>query len=442
MLNLNIATSALTNFAAPTTNMQRDAVDGGAEFAQELQRATATQPPAEQAGKPSNAQPERQARGADGTDSDESRSGTPTPPAQPAHKASAADAAQARSARARQASSAEGRAAREAKDAGAGPTDGPADVGGEVAPELPETMTGAALDVGTQALPPQDARSLQTIPMGTLDDAGSADAALASTSEPASPAVGALGGERTELPAQRTDHAKPHGHGTGRGGAEAGPSATAIGTADDMGAAQGGSESTLRGLEHRLSETGSNPAAPAAGARQADATLWAATWSEARHESLAGAPPGARTAAGDMHTDSVAVPLDSDGFAPALGARLAVLARDGIEQARLNVHPAELGPIAVRLALEGAQVRVDMSAEFQATRQALEQALPALAGALRESGFTLAGGGVFQQAPQDQGAQGRSSAVAPFDARDSDGSEPASSSVSLRPVHGLVDVFA
>jgi len=51
---------------------------------------------------------------------------------------------------------------------------------------------------------------------------------------------------------------------------------------------------------------------------------------------------------------------------------------------------------------------VQLSAELSDTRQALEQALPQLAGSLRESGLTLAGGGVFEQprqAPQDSDAR-------------------------------------
>jgi flagellar hook-length control protein FliK len=88
------------------------------------------------------------------------------------------------------------------------------------------------------------------------------------------------------------------------------------------------------------------------------------------------------------------------------GARIATLARDGIEQARIALNPAEMGPVSVQLELSGTQVRVELAAEVEATRVALEQALPALAGSLREAGFTLAGGGVFQQARGDASGQG------------------------------------
>jgi len=90
-------------------------------------------------------------------------------------------------------------------------------------------------------------------------------------------------------------------------------------------------------------------------------------------------------------------------FIPAFSARIATLVRDGVEQARLHLNPAEMGPVALKLSLDGQQVRVDMTAELAATRQVLEQSMPTLAGALRDAGFTLAGGGVFQPGDESSG---------------------------------------
>jgi flagellar hook-length control protein FliK len=99
-------------------------------------------------------------------------------------------------------------------------------------------------------------------------------------------------------------------------------------------------------------------------------------------------------------------PIDSPGFAPALGAQLRLMLRDGISEARLQLNPAEMGPVSVRIHLDGSQARVDLAAERAPTRQALEQALPTLAGALRDSGLTLTGGGVFEQPQQPPHANG------------------------------------
>jgi flagellar hook-length control protein FliK len=138
--------------------------------------------------------------------------------------------------------------------------------------------------------------------------------------------------------------------------------------------------------------------------------------------------------------------LDSPAFAPALSARIATLVRDGVEEARIQLNPAEMGPVAVQLAMEGSDVRVDLAAEVESTRQILEQALPSLASALRESGFTLTGGGVFQQ-PRDTSGGGQ----APQNGRTGRaGTDPADERVSTisltgtgrQPPRGLVDLYA
>jgi flagellar hook-length control protein FliK len=111
------------------------------------------------------------------------------------------------------------------------------------------------------------------------------------------------------------------------------------------------------------------------------------------------APPAAAAAPPSV---TIGAPFGTPAFAPALAASVSLLARDGVQEARLQLHPAELGPIAVQIALDGVQARVDFTAEVAATRHAIEAGLPELASALREAGLTLAGGGVFQQARDAQ----------------------------------------
>jgi flagellar hook-length control protein FliK len=103
---------------------------------------------------------------------------------------------------------------------------------------------------------------------------------------------------------------------------------------------------------------------------------------------------------------------DSAEFAPALGRQMAFFARDGIEHARVHLNPLDMGPIQVQLALDGTQVRLDLAVEVAATRLLLEQSLPQLASALREGGFTLTGGGVFQDARQAADGRGESTNAA------------------------------
>ena len=97
------------------------------------------------------------------------------------------------------------------------------------------------------------------------------------------------------------------------------------------------------------------------------------------------------------------------GFAEQLGAQLSTFMREGVQHARLQLHPLELGPVTVQIQLDGGSAHLSFAAEHALTRQALEQALPALAGSLREAGLTLSGGGVFEQPrqPQPDGDGGR-----------------------------------
>jgi flagellar hook-length control protein FliK len=105
-------------------------------------------------------------------------------------------------------------------------------------------------------------------------------------------------------------------------------------------------------------------------------------------------------------------PLPSPAFAPALGRQVALWVRQGVPQALLQLNPAELGPVAVRITLDGTQAHVDFTALHAATRGALEASLPALAGALRDSGLTLAGGGVFDR-PREQRDDGPAGDASP-----------------------------
>lgn len=117
--------------------------------------------------------------------------------------------------------------------------------------------------------------------------------------------------------------------------------------------------------------------------------------------SVAGVSTGPTVEIAGSATATVTVEPDlhSPAFAPALGARVAVLVREGVREARVQVNPTGLGPVDIRIEVDRhLAARVELVAEQAPTRAALEQALPALAAALRDSGLTLAGGGVFDPA--------------------------------------------
>lgn len=144
-----------------------------------------------------------------------------------------------------------------------------------------------------------------------------------------------------------------------------------------------------------------SPPIPSAVAQQGFAAVLSSA-GQAMAASHASGSTGTRT---ELHLPT---PVTAPEFVPRLSAELAVLARDGVQEARVQVHPAELGPITVQITLDGSAAQVRLAVDSALTRELLEQGMPSLAAALRETGLTLTGGGVFQQ-PRGQGRDGQAS---------------------------------
>ncbi|MEF7613202.1 flagellar hook-length control protein FliK, partial [Aquincola sp. MAHUQ-54] len=160
--------------------------------------------------------------------------------------------------------------------------------------------------------------------------------------------------------------------------------------------------------------------------------------------SAAPAAEGSAPASAPFHAH-LAAAIDSPSFAPALGAQVSVLVRDGIQAARLELNPAEMGPISVQIELAGTQAHVSFGADLAATRAALESSLPDLAAALSAGGFTLAGGGVFAGAGGQAGgtADGRRGDGGHGPQRPGDDLAPqATATPAQRAQRGVVDLVA
>lgn len=268
--------------------------------------------------------------------------------------------------------------------------------------------------------------------------------------------LGALGGRRAatgEL--QQAGHERGLGAGdalagsAARGarearGADAAAAATAALTGQGDAAALGAADDALPGMT------------AAADAPRAGADSFAARLSEALGMAPTGtaAPAEVRAEAADAApagpTPEVPLPtpLDDPGFGAALGAQVTLLVRDGVEEARLQLNPAEMGPVTVKIALDGARATVEFSADLAATRQVLEQTLPDLAAALHDQGLMLAGGGVFE--PPRDGRQdparddGRGQPREPGRGGPAGGDAPAAGAAAPRAGarRGLLDTYA
>ncbi len=95
------------------------------------------------------------------------------------------------------------------------------------------------------------------------------------------------------------------------------------------------------------------------------------------------------------------------GFSGELASRLQVFARNGIQEATLQLHPAELGRLQVSISTDGDQARVVFVADNAAARDAIEQSMPRLRELLAQSGLQLAHSDVSGQS-QAGGQRGNS----------------------------------
>jgi flagellar hook-length control protein FliK len=140
----------------------------------------------------------------------------------------------------------------------------------------------------------------------------------------------------------------------------------------------------------------------------------------------------------------IAPPVTSPAFAPALGEVMTLLLSEGTHEARLQLNPQELGPVTVKIELDGAQAHVHFVAGAAEARDALQAAMPLLQQALQESGLSLAGGGVFGRdasSGQAQDGRDRRSAQRPAADRDGDGTGGTGGTVR-RITRGVIDFYA
>jgi flagellar hook-length control protein FliK len=257
---------------------------------------------------------------------------------------------------------------------------------------------------------------------------------------------------------------------TRTGAAEASADDDAIASSDDASsrdslrrtgraaADDGRRDASSRGLRGETpAEAGATtPAAavPGALAEQAplhDVAAGRFTLDGATPPAVAIATPVATGLAGDAHrldgtppTVALATPVDSPQFAGALGLQVSLLTKDGVQQAELHLNPAEMGPVSIRIRVDGSEARVEFGADLAATREVIEGGLPELASALREAGFTLAGGGISQHAGPRDRSDDAQPAASPR--RQDDGAAvPASAGIDRalrRAAAGGVDVYA
>lgn len=89
------------------------------------------------------------------------------------------------------------------------------------------------------------------------------------------------------------------------------------------------------------------------------------------------------------HLLAVAAPLGSEGFNQELARQVTWLTSQDVKQARIRVHPEDLGPVDLKISMTDDHVNVIFSAQHPGAVQALQQSLPQLGQMLAQHGLSL-----------------------------------------------------
>ena len=140
--------------------------------------------------------------------------------------------------------------------------------------------------------------------------------------------------------------------------------------------------------------------------------------------------------------DAPSADLHGDDFADTIGSRLTWMAEQKIGHAHIRINPAELGPVEIRMRLDGERVHADFSSGHAEVRQALESSLPKLREMLATQGFALG------QADVGHHGQSRSSGSQQTSSESLDGirsvteMEAVGANATRTSLRGLLDAYA
>jgi len=140
----------------------------------------------------------------------------------------------------------------------------------------------------------------------------------------------------------------------------------------------------------------------------------------------------------EAHARPVNVPVGNSQWADEIGSRMTMMVEQGKHTASLRLSPEHLGPLEVRITMNGDQASVQFGAAHADTRSALENALPRLREMFASQGLSLADANVSREPPRQQHSTPHSSASS-----SGLGGEEGATTVSAAQVRlGLLDAYA
>ena len=138
---------------------------------------------------------------------------------------------------------------------------------------------------------------------------------------------------------------------------------------------------------------------------------------------------------------STTLALDSPDWPQRLGEQIQWRLGEGVQEARIEISPRELGTVQLHLSMDESGLRVHLTAAHAETRALLHNELPRLREALQQGGVLLADAQVGREAPGQQ--QGRHAASTARPGRLDDDAEPLVATRSGWSAHrGLLDDYA
>jgi flagellar hook-length control protein FliK len=261
-------------------------------------------------------------------------------------------------------------------------------------PGLPGAAAGTGADAATALANGEPARFAATGADGAGSSAAMSVAGLSAEDSPGT-SVAPATGRGPEPAAAAAMAAEAPAARTAAGGARL---PTLAGESDTR---RGGPHLSTEPLEgFALAES----AGPRAGGAQAGALPAAGVASPV----LAGQAPAAPVpATTPVATTAIGVPVGRPEWGSAVGERIGWLAGQRVQVAELQLTPAHLGPIEVRISLERDVATLSLAAAHAPVREALQASLPRLAEALAGSGLQLGQASVGTESFLGGGAQER-----------------------------------
>jgi len=151
---------------------------------------------------------------------------------------------------------------------------------------------------------------------------------------------------------------------------------------------------------------------------------------------------GVESAFGPQEKLKLDVPPNTVQWSEQISKRITIMNKEGLQSARIQLDPPELGALEIKVKVTSDQVHVGFTSNQPAVREALEAQTPRLREMMEQEGINLADVNVSDQGQQPGGGQGSGEQLVEDGAVMNSEVDTESSQVSVSQSDSLVDYFA